>query len=180
MRGSASSAAASQAIAMIARRVGIDRPGMEQIEIGKLACERVGLGQAGGLVLGGEARDAVGLRDGVADRARAQITGARGALALAAIHGDAHAAVALIFQRLHFAQPRCHGQPGLDADTGLGVAGTEPARLGERQRYDILQVLLRVAELAATAGDVRVDMTDLAVVHTAATRAVGCSAHGRR
>ena len=34
---------------------------------------------------------------------RAQVAGARRALALAAIHGDAHAAITLIFQRLDFA-----------------------------------------------------------------------------
>ena len=65
MRRSTASAAASQRARQLDRLLGVDGPGVEQVEVARRRAPRgeVGLvGQAGGRVLGGEARDVVGAR----------------------------------------------------------------------------------------------------------------------
>ena len=79
-------------------------PGMIEIEIGNVARQLFGIGEARAIVFGGVARDVAGLLDGFGDGARREVRGAGGALALAEIHRDAHAAIALVFDRLDFAR----------------------------------------------------------------------------
>jgi hypothetical protein len=61
------------------RRLGIERPGMCQVEIRYLGRKRVGIGETRARVLGREPGDAAGLADGPAQRL-GEIGSARGAL----------------------------------------------------------------------------------------------------
>jgi hypothetical protein len=98
---------------------------MRQVEVRHVAGERGRIGQAGAGVLGREARDRDGLVHGRGDRVPGQVAGRRRALALADVGGDAHAAVALVLERLDLAEPHRDRQTGVDADAdvGLGRAG---------------------------------------------------------
>ena len=102
-------------------------PGMIEIEIGNVARQLFGIGEARAFVFGGVARDVAGLFDGFGHGARRQVGGAGRALALAEVHRDAHAAIALVFDGLDFAQPDRGRQALLQADIGFGLGGAQLA-----------------------------------------------------
>ena len=64
------------------------------------------------------------------------------ALALAEIHRDAHAAVALVLQGLDLAESHAHRKTGILADGGLGLRGAARARLLEGALDDRFEVSL--------------------------------------
>ena len=77
-----------------------------------------------------------------------QVRGARRALALAEIHGDADAAVALVLDGLDLAEAHGGGEPGFEADIRLRPARRRSCCASASARpTTILQILLRVAEL---------------------------------
>src|SRR5688500_10196426 len=102
-----------------------DVPGMVEIQVRDVARELVGIGQPGTLVLGGIARDIAGLLHGFRNRACRQVGGARRALALAEVDGNAHAAVALVLHGLDFTEAYRGCETLLQADVGLGLTGAE-------------------------------------------------------
>ena len=95
-------------------------PGMIEIEIWDVAGKRLGLDETGVAVLGRVARDRARLADGLGDRRAAQVRGAGRALALAEVHRDSKAAVALVFDGVDCAEPDVHRQSA--AHRGVGVA----------------------------------------------------------
>ena len=121
MRGSTASAAASQTQREIEAASRREVPFVRELEVRDLGRERVRIGETRALVLGREARDAAGLGDRLAQRLRAQVGGARGALARAEIDRDAHAAVALVLDRLDLTHAHRHRQPDVHAHAGLGL-----------------------------------------------------------
>ena len=132
-RGLASSAS-SQA------RSGVTSHGWARSRSGIVRRERVGIGEPGAGILRGEARDAAGLGDGLAQRAGAQVGGAGRALARAEVDGDAHAAVALVLDGLDLAEPHRDREAHVHADGGLGLGCAEHARLLERELDECEQV----------------------------------------
>ena len=101
--------------------LGVQIPWMREIEIGDARRERVGIGESRAGVLRRKPRDAAGLGDRFAQRLRAQVGRACGALARAEVHGDAHAAVALVLDGLDLAHPHRHRQAHVHADRRLGL-----------------------------------------------------------
>ena len=122
-------------------RLGLDVPRMAEVEVGNVARDHVGIGQSGARVFRREARDADSLRDRVRDALARQVAGAGRALALAAIHGHAHAPVALVLERFDIAETRGHRQSGIDGDAGLRFARAEALRLVEREPDETVEVV---------------------------------------
>ena len=89
------------------------RPGRHQFRIG----------EAGGGIVLGVARDRAGLLDGRGEAVLAQVGGAGAALALAEVHGDGDAAVARGFDRFHRAHAHVHLQAGVLGTADLGLVG---------------------------------------------------------
>ena len=138
MRESTASPASSERRASSIASSGASAPRMVEIEVGNLARQRFRLDEAGVRVLCGEAGDRSRLLHRVAHRLRAQIGGARGALALAEIDRDAEAPIALIFDGIHF--PQAHGDAQPLADAGIGFTLRCSTSLGffEHEAHDIL------------------------------------------
>jgi hypothetical protein len=107
--------------------IGVQRPRMPGVEIGKPARRRLRhercLGQAGGRVVLGMARDRTGLFDGGVQALLAQVGGAGAALALAEVLGHGDAAVTGGLHRLDRAHAHVHAEPALLAAADLGLAG---------------------------------------------------------
>ena len=79
-----------------------------------------------------------------------QVRRARRALALAGIDGDTEAAVALVFERLHFTEAHGDRQARTDADAGFRRGRATLAREGQGLFDDALEVrLLHVRMLAS-------------------------------
>ncbi len=115
-------------------------PGMIEVEIGNVARQLFGIGEARAIVFGGVARDVAGLLDGFGDGARREVCGACRALALAEIHRDPHAAIALVFDRLDFPEANRGRQAFLQTDIGFGLGGAQLARQLQRFRNDVLEL----------------------------------------
>ncbi|MNF39855.1 hypothetical protein D3C84_208480 [compost metagenome] len=113
-----------------------DRPRMIEIQIRQLAGHQRRIGKACAVILGGMPGDGQRRRHGLADRLRALRRGARRALALAEIEGDAEAAVAVELHRLHLALAHAGGQPLLQRHRHLAGRRTLLARLG-KNRLDL-------------------------------------------
>jgi hypothetical protein len=106
----------------------IEFPGMAEVEVRQVASHQCRIGQACVLVLGGEGRDRQRLGDRFLDRPRRQVGGARRALALAGVDGDAKATVTLILERLDLAKANGHREARGHADAGLGSRGAARPR----------------------------------------------------
>ncbi len=103
------------------RRLGVDRPGVEEVEVaagGAGVGEVLGIGQAGGGVLGGEAGDVVGGAHGLLERRRREVGAARVAAPLADIDGDADRLVAVALDVLGLALAHRDRQPDAFGDLG--------------------------------------------------------------
>ena len=152
MRGSASSAAASQATARSRAASGSIDHGCDRSRSGISRASVSGSGRPGALVLGGEARRCCR----PSRRCRGSRCALRSPVLAEPLRLPRYTVTPMPRSRWYSSvstspQPRGHGQAGIDADADLGLARTESARLGERQRHQVLQVLLRVAELAGRA-----------------------------
>ena len=99
---------------------------MVEVEVGPVLRQAVGIGEAGGRILGRVARDRERLVDGGADRVVAEVGGARLAAPLADVDGDADALVAVVRDRLDLAL--AHGHALADGLRHLGF-GRRRARL---------------------------------------------------
>ncbi|MNN22563.1 hypothetical protein D3C81_1359240 [compost metagenome] len=110
---------------------------MVEVQVRQLARHQRGIGQAGAVVRGSMLGDRQRCRHGFADGVRALRRGARRALALAEIEGDAEAAVAVELHRLHLALAHAGGQPLLQRHRHLAVGRALATRLGE-DRLDLL------------------------------------------
>ena len=115
-------------------------PGMIEVEIGYVARQLFRIGEARAIVFGGVARDVAGLLDGFGDGARRKVRGAGRALALAEVHRDPHAAIALVFDRLDFPEANRGRQSFLQADIGFGLGSTQLARQLQRFGNDVLEL----------------------------------------
>ena len=105
--------------------VGVQRPWVPAVQLGKVARHQLRIGQAGGGVVFGVAGNGAGLRNGGLQAGFLQVGGARTALALAEVHRDRNTAVARGLDRFHLAQPHVHVQTAFFAAAhfGLGRAG---------------------------------------------------------
>ena len=132
------------------RRLALDRhlarlfrrnvPRVREVEVRHVLREVLRIGQARAGVLRRELRDRAGLGDGLAQRIRAEVARARAALARAEIHGNAHAAVALVLDGLDLPEPRTDARPDVHADRSLGLARTEDTGFTERKFDECEQV----------------------------------------
>ena len=113
---------------------------MIEIEIGDVARQFVGIRKTRAIVFGGVARDVAGFLDGFGHRARRQVRGAGGTLALAEIDRDAHAAIALVFDGFDFPEADGGGQSFLKADVGFGLGGAQLACKLQRFGNDALEL----------------------------------------
>ena len=107
-------------------------PGMEEIEVAARARDELGIGEPGGLVGRGEARDRERGSDRVFDGFRREIGGARVAVLLADVHADAEALVAVVLDGLDLAAPDGDALAVAFRDLGLGLARAALARALER------------------------------------------------
>ncbi|MNM86737.1 hypothetical protein D3C81_988990 [compost metagenome] len=101
--------------------LGIDGPGMEQVQILRRALQQFFLGQARALVFRGEAGDVVGRLGGGAQRGRREVRGAGVAAALADHHRDADHLVAVLLDRFHLPLAHRYGQAAAFGDLRGGV-----------------------------------------------------------
>ena len=116
---------------MLDRRSRVDGPGMEQVEVARQRlAERqvVGVGQAGGRVFGGEARDVVGGAHRLLERRAREIGGARVAAALADVDRDADRLVAVALDVFDLALAHRDRQPGAFRHLDAGIARAELLR----------------------------------------------------
>ncbi len=121
----------------------IELPGMEQVQIQRVALELLRIGQSGGLVDGRVARDVVGRLRRLADRRPGKI-GRRGmAAALAQVHGDAQPLVARVLDGLDLSLARGHRQSGRFARLAGAIAGAQLARMRQHLERQFAQPLLR-------------------------------------
>ena len=117
-----------------------DLPGVRQVELGHVPRKVCRVGQSRARILGRVFRDRAGLGHGLAQRGGTEVAGARAALAGAEVHGDAHAAIALVLDRLDFTEARTDAQAHVHADGRFGLARTEAACLGQRELDEREQV----------------------------------------
>ena len=131
------------------RRLGIDGPGMEQVEValGRSGAGQVGrVGQAGRRVLGREARNVVGRLHRLLDRRARKVRRAGIATALADIDGDAERLVAIALDVLEFAHARRHRQAHPFRHLGAGIAGTGAAAHRQRVFDDLPELVAGVGK----------------------------------
>ena len=96
---------------------------MEEVQVGRRAAKQtIGVRQTRGIVLGGVDRDGAGGLDRALDGFARQVRGARVAAALAEVHGDAQALVAVVLDGLDL--PAAHGDrlPDRRGHFDLGIA----------------------------------------------------------
>ena len=120
---------------------GGQRPGVVQVEIGKLGGHQLLVGETGAIVLRGVSRDAAGGRHRVANRRGRKVGGARRTLALSEVHAYPKAAVLGVLDGLDIAQSRGDAETGARADARFRGARSEafslrPARPGRCPRGD--------------------------------------------
>src|SRR5690606_3788099 len=106
----------------IDRGIGIDIPGMVEIEIGKFRRHQRRVGQTVARVLAGRAGDVERRVHRTADAGLTKIAGRRIALALADVDGDAKVAILLELQALDLALAHVHRETAAGADTDLRLA----------------------------------------------------------
>ena len=121
------------------RLLGLQGPGMIEIQVRNVARHGLGVRQAGAFIARGVARDRAGLGHGQLDRRGAQIGGAGRALAVPEVHGHGHAAVAMVLDGVDLAQAHRHGQSLLHAGVGVGRGGTGSLRQRQRAADHLLQ-----------------------------------------
>ena len=107
------------------RLVGVEQPGMEQIDFARIPFERVFVGQARSIVFRGEACDVVSRLDRLAYRAFREIRRRCVTAALAEVHGDAQPLVTRVLDRLDLALAHGDRQPGRFADLARRVRCAE-------------------------------------------------------
>ena len=131
------------------RFLGLDRPGVVELEVGDVAREQRGIGEPGAVVGRGVAGDRRRLGDRLAHGRGRNIRGAGRALALAEIDGDGEAAVAVVLDRVDLAHAHRRREAALQAGVGFGLAGAGLAgdregaaddglELGDTRRVDLL------------------------------------------
>ena len=117
---------------------------MEEVELRRLAAiEAIGIREARGIVLGGVAGDGARRFDGALHGFRREVGGARVAAALAEIHGDAEALVAVVFDGLDLAAAHCHRLADRGRHLHLGVARAALLRDLQRAASDVGHGLAR-------------------------------------
>ena len=131
------------------RRLGIDRPGMEEIEVA--SCRRrvgeVGLvGQTRRRILGREAGDVVRGAHRLLERRRREVRRARVAAPLADIDRDADRLVAVALDVLGLALPHRHRQADAFRDLGDCVARAERLGGGEAAVDEGAELVARIGE----------------------------------
>src|SRR5690606_22823051 len=118
------------------RAPGVDAPGMPAVEVRARIVRQSGhqcrVGEAGGGVFLGVARDRASLLDRGLQAVGAQVGGAGAALALAEIHGDGNAAVAGGLDRLDLAHAHVHAEAVLLAAAHLGLVGAARAATAQQ------------------------------------------------
>jgi len=115
-------------------------PGVVEVEVRDVAGERLGVDEPGIRILGGVARDRARLADRLEHRRAAEIRGARGALALAEIHGHGEAAVALVLDGVDLAQAHACRESAAHGGVGFALRGPEPPGLIAREAHDVAQL----------------------------------------
>ena len=121
----------------------VDVPGVEQVEVhaglGR-GGHVLGVGQAGGRILGGEARDVVGGAHRLFERLEREVRGAGVATPLADVDRHAHRFVAVAFDVLDLALANGHRQPAAFGHLRRRVAGA--GRLGDPEHVldDLLEL----------------------------------------
>ena len=119
------------------RALGIDIPEVEQIQIGNLDRQSVGVGQTGAGILGGVAGDFVGGRDGLAERPEIEVAAARMTAPGADVDRNAHALVAGLFDGLDPSAAHIDIEPDIlgnvhRASARAEILGAPNDRFGDR------------------------------------------------
>ena len=107
------------------RRVDRQLPGVIEVEVRESPGQPIGVGQPGGGILGGVARDRQRLVDGGAHGVRREVGGARVAAPLPDVHGEADALVAVVGDGLDLAL--AHGDALADRLRHVGLGGGRAA-----------------------------------------------------
>ena len=115
-------------------------PGMVEVQVRDLACQRLRIHQSRVRVLGGVAGDGAGLLDRLAHRRGRQVGRARRALALAEVHRHRQAPVALVLDRVDLAQAHAHRQALARRGVRLALRGALAPGLLQREAGDILKL----------------------------------------
>jgi len=135
------------------RFLGGERPGMVEVEIGHIACEQFGFGQAGAVIYRGVARNGQRRRHRLFQRRCGKIRSAgvpaMRAGPLAEVHAHPDTLVAIVLDGVHSALAHCHRQALSFRHVAFAGAGTQPLCMRKRIRRELLQLRLRVAEAAA-------------------------------
>jgi hypothetical protein len=106
------------------RLVRFQVPAVVQIQIRNIARQIRGVREARTLILGGVAGDGAGLLHGVAHRRGAQVPGTGRTLALAEVHRQPQAPIALVFHRVHLPEAHGGGEAALQTGIRLALRGT--------------------------------------------------------
>ena len=120
--------------------IGIDFPGVEQVEIRHVARHQCGIREAGRRVFGGVPGNPACGGDSLANRRVAQIGGVGRAFTLTKVHRDPQSVVAGVFDGLGLTQAHRYRQPGLGRHAGLRGICTKPARLLQQVLYDLCEL----------------------------------------
>ena len=134
---------------------GVDVPRVEEVEVeagGRGVGQGVVLGQAGSLVLGGEARDVPRGAHRLLDRGWREIRCAGVAAPLAGVDRDAHRLVAVALDVLGLALAHRHREAHAFRHLGRRIARAELAGVREGQVDEFAELLARVREAGSGAG----------------------------
>ncbi len=115
---------------------------MIQVQVRDFAGQVGGVREARALIFGGVAGNGAGLLDGGTHRGGAQIRGTRRTLALSEIDRETQAAIALVFDGVHFPQAYGGGEPALQAGVGLALRGPGAPGFG----HDLLDDLCKLRD----------------------------------
>ncbi len=102
-----------------------------QVQIGEFSGQLIGVGQAGGRIGGGMARDVPGGFHRLAQRRFGKIGGGGGAAALAGVDRQVQRAVARLFDGFNVVLADGDRQAQAFRDFRRGVGGADLARIGE-------------------------------------------------
>ncbi|WBJ39966.1 hypothetical protein PALA42_01640 [Pseudomonas aeruginosa] len=126
--------------------LGTQAPWMIEVQLGQLAGHQRGIGETGAFVLGGMAGDRQRRRHRLADGRLAGRRGARRALALACVEGDAETLVTVELDGFHLALAHAGGQALLQRHRHFAGTGALAAGLGD----DLLDLLAKVRKHGGT------------------------------
>ena len=122
---------------------------MVEIEVGHIPRQTVGVGQAGGFVLGGVTGDGQGFFDRAFQRRFRQVRGRGVAAPLAEVDGDAGTLVLVVFDGLDLALTHADVLADAFGDFGVGGAGALSGGVFDDDPGEGHELIAGIAELGA-------------------------------